>query len=150
MSQPKGGSVSDYRHADEREYLARKIHPRPRQVTYTAADIRRLMKQRGLNQSDLAKVLGVSQVAVSRWARGAMRPNLVNITMLKELEQETLGFQLMDSADAIALIHSVTLWLKSQTNARQLIPMLEKLADSYALAYLRLQRLGMTGDDNHA
>lgn len=48
-------------------------------------DIKVLRKARGLSQSDLAKIIGVSQQTIDRWEKGASAPSPENLSKLEQL-----------------------------------------------------------------
>lgn len=48
-------------------------------------NIRRLREDRGMTQDDLAKAVGVSPPAVSKWERGLAFPSMSKVTRLSEV-----------------------------------------------------------------
>lgn len=46
--------------------------------------LRKLRKEKGLTQGDLAKMIHVDQTAISQWERGVTQPRLKNSLQLAE------------------------------------------------------------------
>lgn len=124
--------MNEYGPDDERAFIQNRIKPKQSFVPMSISpeEVRSIMSERGLSQSDLARVIGVSQVAVSRWARGKITPSAFNVMMLKEIQEGTLGYPLMHPDNVRDAAKRSTI---------------ELVIESYAIAYLRLQRMGMTG-----
>lgn len=57
---------------------------------YTQQDIKRIRKQLGLTQQQLAQKLGCSRIAVSSWERGFRNPSGTACTAIRDLLQQTL------------------------------------------------------------
>lgn len=47
--------------------------------------LRKLRKEKGLTQGDLAKMIHVDQTAISQWERGVTQPRLKNSLQLAEV-----------------------------------------------------------------
>lgn len=133
--------MTEYGHDQERVFIQNKIKPSRSfaELTFSAKDVRKIMSKNKMSQSDLAKLLGVSQVAVSRWSRGKLKPSAFNVMMLRELEEGTLGYPLMHPDDVREILYEVG-WTHHSEEVN-----VKKVIESYAISYLRLLRLGMTG-----
>lgn len=51
-------------------------------------------QRRGLNQQQIAKAMGVSQVSVSNWERGVKEPNFSRLVKLSKLFGQTTDYML--------------------------------------------------------
>ncbi|MBO4594888.1 MAG: helix-turn-helix transcriptional regulator [Clostridia bacterium] len=56
--------------------------------------IRELRKERGINQSELAKLCNVKQSCVSKWERGTTFPDLETLIVLTEVLETTSDYLL--------------------------------------------------------
>ena len=50
-----------------------------------AENLNKIMKQRGISQSSLAKSLGISRASVNAWVKGSATPSLDNLKRIGEL-----------------------------------------------------------------
>jgi transcriptional regulator with XRE-family HTH domain len=50
-----------------------------------AENLKKIMEQRGISQSSLAKSLGISRASVNAWAKGSATPSLDNLKRIGEL-----------------------------------------------------------------
>jgi len=60
------------------------VFENPRQIPY---DLRALRRYLQLTQLELARLVGVHSVTVSRWESGLARPNWFQISLLREYEK---------------------------------------------------------------
>lgn len=54
-------------------------------MTYTLTSVRRLREEQGLTQEELARRVGVSPPAVSKWERGLAFPSMGKVVKLAEV-----------------------------------------------------------------
>lgn len=54
-------------------------------------NLRRAMRRAGLSQRRVASAMGIGEVTVCRWVRGATRPSYENLVALSALLGATLG-----------------------------------------------------------
>ncbi len=52
----------------------------------------------GLKQSELASVMGLEPVTVSRWERGVSTPNIANLRQLAKLSRKPISWFFEDAA----------------------------------------------------
>lgn len=130
--------MSEYTAKQARAYIQAVIHPTEPcgEKTYTASELRRLMKRYHLVQTDVAKLLDVSQVSVSKWLRGVSEPTKFHSAMLRELEEGTFGFPLM-TPEAVGKIFN--------NSGPDWVDNLSRVYESYTVAYNRLKRMGLVG-----
>lgn len=133
--------MNEYGPDDERAFIQDRIKPHRSfaEMSISPTEVKLIMAKKNLSQSDLARLLGVSQVAVSRWARGKIKPSAINVMMLKEIQGGTFGFPLMN-IDEVSNVLTEIGWSNhiQEVNIKRIIA-------CYSVAYLRLVRMGMTG-----
>ena len=66
------------------------------QITTFATRLNERMKEKGIKQNDLARIMGVSQQAVSRWCNGTTEPRLEAIPALAKALGVSPGFMAFD------------------------------------------------------
>lgn len=138
--------MSEYTAKQARAYIQAVIHPTEPcgEKTYTANELRRLMRRYRLVQTDIAKLLDVSQVSVSKWLRGVSEPTKFHSAMLREIEEGTFGFPLMTPASVGEAMKAA----KDTDDGHDAADRLDNLAriyESYTVAYNRLKRMGLIG-----
>lgn len=138
--------MSEYTAKQARAYIQAVIHPTEPcgEKTYTARDLRRLMKRYHLVQTDVAKLLDVSQVSVSKWLRGVSEPTKFHSAMLRELEEGTFGFPLM-TPEAVGEAMKMAKATDDGHFADDRLDNLARIYESYTVAYNRLKRMGLIG-----
>jgi len=58
-------------------------------------NIRKLRQQRGYTQSDFAKLLNVTQGAISQWEKGATCPDIMQLTSIAQMFDVSTDFLLL-------------------------------------------------------
>lgn len=72
---------------------------------YLSQNLKYLREQKGLNQRDLAKLLGVSNGAIGMWETGEREPNIEMIVRLAEYFGVTLDDLIRKDLRPVAPIH---------------------------------------------
>lgn|GEM_PF-6413832 len=70
-------------------------------ITTAAAKIRQLRKEKGLTQDELAKLLGVTNQAVSKWENGLSYPDVALLTKLAEVLGISIDSLLDDNSEIV-------------------------------------------------
>jgi transcriptional regulator with XRE-family HTH domain len=109
-------------------------------VVFDGAEIKRVRKAKGLSLEQLAKVLGASKFAISRWENGKARPNeLAARRLVTWLGQGAPGARSARDGQDMSEDMSVEEWRASTPSITIKVPMkLTKAAADYGLDVVRL------------